>query len=148
MKKLIIFLNVQLLLALFLCSPAFAADNPYTGSAESFAQIMSSQYIRSYDATLYADSNGILDLDCTVTGTGLMDVIGMKTIQLQKYVSGSWTDVKIWINNYEYKSLRANAYYSYQGTSGSLYRAVVTFYAANQSGSDTKVITTSNVIAK
>ncbi len=145
MKKCVVACITMLLLIIPLRTTSTAADyehdyNPYI--------IMSSQYISSYSATITPGTNGLIELNCSVIGTGIMSTIGIRTIQLQKYVSGTWTNVKTWNNYFNYNDIQASFYASYQGSVGSQYRAVITFFAENQNGSDSRVVTTSSVTAK
>lgn len=147
MKKLFIFSITMILSMAFFGVTANAAEPSYQNEDNSFV-IKASPCIDYYNATIVADDNGIIALDCIVRGTGIMDTIGMKSIQIEKYVSGSWTNVKTWSDLYQYNSIQANTYSTYQGAIGSQYRAVVIFYAKNQSGSDTRTVTTKSVTAE
>ena len=148
MKKFFILFALQLGLMAALCTTAVAAEEPsYLNDGDTFI-IMASEYIDYYNASITADSNGMIVLECTVTGTGIMDIIGVESIRLQKYVSGSWADVKEWNDLYQYDSLRASTYSTYHGTVGSRYRAIVTFYAENENGYDEIEVTTESVTAK
>ena len=109
--------------------------------------IQASQYISSCSALITAQSGSIMAVDCAVTGTGIMDTIGVKTLKIQKYQSGTWTTVKTWSNLYNYNCLQGSVSSTYQGVSGSQYRAVITFYSANSNGSDTRTMTTTGKVA-
>ena len=109
--------------------------------------IQASQYISSCSSVITAESGSIIAVDCAVTGTGIMDTIGVQTLKIQKYQSGTWSTVKTWSNLYNYGSLQANISSTYQGVSGIQYRAVITFYSANSNGSDTRTMTTTGKVA-
>ena len=109
--------------------------------------INSSLYIDSYSAAITASSGGKIEIVCAVTGIGIMDVIGVSTLNIQKYQAGSWTTVKSWSGLYDYNSMQAAFHATYQGIAGSQYRAVIIFYASNSVGSDTRILTTNSVTA-
>jgi len=147
MKKWLITGINLFLLIITLGTTSTAAEISYEDGYSSYI-IMSSQYISSCSATITPGTNGLIELNCSVIGTGIMSTIGVKTIQLQKYVSGTWTSVKTWSDYFNYNNIQASFYASYQGTVGSQYRAIATFYAENQNGSDSRIVTTSSVTAK
>lgn len=115
---------------------------------EDIFSINSSLYIDSYSADITANSGGEIEIVCAVAGTGIMDIIGVSTLYIEKYQAGSWTTVKSWSNLYNYNSMQASFYTTYQGVVGSQYRAVMIFYVSNSVGSDTRILTTNSVIAK
>ncbi|MPM14479.1 hypothetical protein SDC9_60842 [bioreactor metagenome] len=120
----------------------------FTSAAAANNSIQASQYIRNYSASITAKSGGEIAIDGSVTGTGIMDTIGVKTLNIQKYQSGAWSTVRSFSDVYEYESAQADFYATYQGVEGSQYRAVITFYAASGGGSDSRILTTSSVTAK
>jgi len=111
------------------------------------AGVRASLYIFSNDAQITTDSGGKISIDCNVTGTGIMDTIGVSTLVIEKYQSGSWVDVISWSDLYDYYSASSAAEATYYGTAGSQYRAVITFYAELNGGSDSRVMTTRSVTA-
>ncbi|MGI5971726.1 MAG: hypothetical protein ACOX7P_08395 [Oscillospiraceae bacterium] len=137
---------LMLLIIALLCTSAYAENFNFEESAADNI-LRSSLYINTYNASITAESDGIVAVDTIVIGTGIMTVIGVKTLNIQKYQSGSWTTVKTYSSLYAYNSTQASSSVTYQGTAGYQYRAVVTFYASNSSGYDTRYMTTSSVIA-
>ena len=65
MKKFFILFTLQLMLTAALCTASFARNVPRKSNGGTFI-IMSSPYIKSYDSTIIADSNGVIALECTV----------------------------------------------------------------------------------
>lgn len=111
------------------------------------ASIQASYYISSCDAQITTGYGGQILVDCGVTGTGVMDTIGVSTLVIQRYQSGSWVNVASWSSLYDYYSASSAVEATYYGTAGSQYRAVITFYAALNGGSDSRIMTTRSVTA-
>lgn len=111
------------------------------------AGVRASLYIDSYDAQIKTDSGGQISIASRVTGTDIMDTIGVSTLVIQKYQSGSWVDVTSWSDLYDYYSASSVVEATYYGTAGTQYRAVITFYAELNGGSDSRVMTTRSVTA-
>lgn len=111
-----------------------------------------SDYIDAYSAWMTTGSGGKLYINYDITATGRMTIIGAKLIALQVKDAGIWTNLK------NYGGSLANGMYAqntgfhggtitYGGTSGKDYRAIVTLYAADSTGSDSRVVTTNAVRA-
>ena len=147
MKKCLVVLMAIVLLSIPLRTVTAAAEASYVDDYNPYI-IMSSQYISSYSTVFSPGANGLIELSCSVIGTGIMSKLGVKTVKLQKYVSGTWTDAKTWSDYYNYDDIHASFYIEYQGSVGSQYRAVITYYAENQNGSDSRTVTTGSVTAK
>ncbi len=113
----------------------------------SSSVLRSSLYIAFYDAQITTGPSGKIMVDCSITGTNIMDTIGETTLVIQKYQSGSWVNMTTWSNLYSYNSASSAATVSYYGTVGAQYRAVITFYAALNGGSDSRIMTTRSVTA-
>lgn len=124
-------------------APSFAEDLVRASNYSPRASL----YINSSDAIITANPGKKIEVLSTVTGTGIMDVIGVSTLNIQEYRSSSWVTVKSWSSLYKYNSIQASFLTTYQGVASRKYRAVITFYAANSSGSDTKSLTTTSIIA-
>jgi hypothetical protein len=149
MKKLIMRAFFLLVIFSVLSSSAYAAELTSVENSvlkDEFV-IQSSYYISSCDALISAGASGLITVNCGIIGTGIMDTIGVKKMQIQKYQSGSWVTVQTWYDVYSYNTMSASIYANYIGTVGSQYRAVITFYAANATGSDSRIITTRSVTA-
>ena len=97
---------------------------------------------------IYSSDNEVT-VDCTIVGTDEMKTIGIKTV---KIYSSSGTNVATYsytTKGYEYlmgsNTGRKTASVSYTGVSGRSYYAVVTFYASDGSGSDSRTHTTKTI---
>ena len=112
------------------------------------ATLRASKYISSYNAVIYSSGNEIT-VDCSITGTGRMKTIGIKSV---KIYTSSGTNVATYsytTDGYEYlmgsDTGRKTASVSYTGVSGRSYYAVVTFYVSDGSGSDSRTHTTKTI---
>lgn len=117
-------------------------------SVAAFAAPMrASKYLSVYSARLTKTSNGDLSLYFHVTAPATMDHLGASRIAIQRYTGSYWrTEYNFtYPETPELQSKDAGIYsetvlYTPQYPD-SRYRAVVTFYASNSSGSDTGVYT-------
>ena len=138
-KKNIRMLALLLVIAAILSISAFAADTK------------ASSYLTGYGATVVPTGNGNINIEFTVVGTGTMTKIGASVIQVYKsngtrvatfsYTTSGYGNMMGWNTGMHFGSV------SYAGTSGQSYYAIVTFYAKNSSGADTKTYTTAIVAA-
>lgn len=137
------------LLALFLiiatlsccCIPAAASDD---------VMPIGSDYLTSYGATLSTSGSKIY-VDYTVVATGTQDEVGVFQIAMQQQqTDGTWKTVS---NIYGADNSGMIAYnaaynfgtYTYYGSSGYSYRAIVTVFAGGDYGSDAKIFYTNTV---
>jgi len=109
--------------------------------------IQASLYINSIDCSITPYSGGRISITASVTGTGVMDKIGVSKLTIQKYQAGSWVDEASWTDLYDYNTIISAIEGSYYGIAGNKYRAVITFYAGRDGGYDTRIVTTSAVTA-
>ena len=109
--------------------------------------IQASLYISTCSSQITTGTSGKIYVDCSVNGTGIMDTIGVQTLVIQKYQSGAWVDAISWNSLYNYIAASCSVSATYNGSVGTQYRAVITFYAALGSGSDSRIMTTSSVTA-
>jgi len=113
----------------------------------------SSHYLESYHSTIVAEGNKKILIDFLVFGTGKMTSIGVTQIEVQKKSGSTWvTDQTLKSSSYpnflaSNKILHASQV-RINGVVGTEYRAIVTFYAANSNGSDSKNYTSSTVTCK
>ena len=105
------------------------------------ATLRASEYISAYNAVIYSSDNEVT-VDCTIVGTD----------EMVKIYSSSGTNVATYsytTKGYEYlmgsNTGRKTASVSYTGVSGRSYYAVVTFYASDGSGSDSRTHTTKTI---
>lgn len=138
-KKMIRTVSVLLCLAMLCCVSAYAIE------------LRASEQIKSYSATLARKSNGDLNLTFSITTNGTMSTIGLSSVEIQRSSSSGW------ISEYTYTASNTP---SLQGSNRSVYqnflthtpdypessyRAIVTFYVKNDSGSTTRQLTTNIV---
>lgn len=116
-----------------------------------FALQEASQFISSTWAIATAMGDGKVDIDFSIDGTGTMNSIGATYIRVYK---GDGTHVKTFSytdKGYEYlmatKTYTHDGYVTFQGTPGINYYAVVTMYAGNDDGHDTRSYETNMVKA-
>lgn len=110
------------------------------------AYARSSLYLDSYRAWLTADSNGEISVVVDVQARDYMDEVGASRIQLLESQDGgeTWTTVKIYLKSLHPEMIDTNASYyydvpvTYAGTPGYNYYAIVTVYAGDSTGSDSR----------
>lgn len=108
-----------------------------------------SRYISSTNVAIQAEGNGKLYLYSKVVGTGIMDQIGVKTMEIQTLKNGSWqTAYTIVEDDYRYNTGTYVYTCYYTVIPGNQYRSYVEFYVAHNGGSETKIVTSSAVTAK
>lgn len=146
MKRTIAFLlTLSLLLA---C--VFGTFTTASATDGNGISLFASSYFTSYSATASANSNKTVSVTFNVTATGIMTTLGVSSIKIQKYSSGSWTTVETLTTSNTTGLQKSNAM-NYANTvksgtqSTGTYRAYVTFYAKNSSGSESKTYTTTSV---
>lgn len=111
-----------------------------------------SHYLTSYGATLYADSSnytGTLNIEFDVVATQRSDYVGVSELIIYKSngsrvatITGSTRNGLLCADTV------AHAYtYSYNGTPGTSYYAVLTMYAERDGGSDSRTYTTNTCVA-
>ena len=111
-----------------------------------------SKYIDSYGGYLEENSSGGLNVFFTIDAAKKMSSIGASSISIQKKTGAStWSTVKQYTSSDYSQLLGSNKYtYSYQVsysgvTSGSTYRAVVSFYVSIGTSAESRVFTTSSL---
>ena len=140
MKRLTRCVSLFLVMVLLFTVTAFAAE---THRASLFFT-RTSTYLEKTSGTTF-------DVWFDVTATGIMDEVGVSSIKIQKSSDkSSWTTVKTFLKeNYSQMTDDNTAahddYVTYTGTAGYYYRAKVTFYAENSSGSGEYVMYTSTI---
>ncbi len=142
--------NLRLFSA-FLILFALCISIPGTASASSNS-VAASDYLTYYYAWTGTASNGTVYFYYNVDATGWMDLVGASCIVVQQKISGTWSNAATYIGTVNNGMLREDATshtgsLTYSGISGREYRAIVTFYAGDGSGYDTRNYTTVSVIA-
>ena len=114
--------------------------------------LRASEYIFSRQAAAVPLNYGQIRFDFQITGTSIMNQLGVTEIQILEQNGASWKTVE----TYRYQdypnlmgnnTLRHTGSITFPGIAGRTYVAHITFYAANAKGSETQVITTSSVTA-
>jgi hypothetical protein len=116
----------------------------------AIASAEASLYLESYCSTIKAEGGGKILIGFSVIGTGTMTSIGVKQIEVQKKVGSAWvTDATFKSANFPHFLTSNSDGHASQirvtGVAGTQYRAIITFYAANSTGSDSKNQTSSTV---
>ena len=123
----------------------------FFGSMAFAAEIKSSHYISDCYATITPTGGGNLRISFQITGTGLMTDIGATKIELKTSDGTTVKTFRYTDSGYSNMMGKNDVYYSsyitYSGMPGRTYYAVVTFYAGNNSGSDSISYTTISVTA-
>lgn len=138
-KKLLRAISALVCLAMICSIPAFAAE------------VRASSQISFCSAVLARNSNGGLSLTYYVVATGTMDSIGASSIVIERYNGSKWVEEHTYTfeNTPELQTTKATQYHTNLEITPmydeSDYRAEVTFYVKNSSGSSTKLVTTNIV---
>lgn len=114
----------------------------------SLAATQASTCLNSYSIGLYADGNGIMDVEYEIIGTNYMDKIGVYSLLIEEEALPD-----IWIFHsivygendedvyFTEDSLIHKGSYSFRGIPGLRYRVTLTAYAELDSDSDTGDVT-------
>lgn len=149
MKKVLSFV-LAIALAISLCVCAVEAT-PLMD--ESIAPMRASDYFSSYSVSATGGVEGDVAISISIRPKRTMDSIGATKIVIQEKDGNRWQEVYTKTgSNYnglldsDSSSFRGS--YTYSGTSGKTYRAIVTLYAEDAFGNDSKTVTTNSVVAK
>ena len=130
MKRFVRCISVALVLVLLLGTVAYAQETAPRSSA----------FFMSWDSYLYKTASNQFQIWFDVVSMGGMDELGVSKIEVERSSNGrTWTVVKTYnAENYAYMIQEDTGfvydYVTYTGTRGYYYRAYVTFYAKNSSG--------------
>ena len=137
----------KLLVALLAVVLVFAMSA--TALASDIQPYRASDYLGTYGASITAQANKQMRVYFSVVATGLMDEVGADHITIEKKVNGVWTydrTISHEDDGYEHMMTSNAAGYAaavyFTGTVGVEYRATVTVYAGDSTGSDTGDVTT------
>ena len=133
-----------IIIATFLCVGLMSSATATLYSPQA------SYYLSYYAATADTGSFHRVSISFDVDATGRMDLVGASFIVVQEKINGVWTGVETYYGSTQNGMLAASAYshvgsINYVGTSGKEYRALVTVYAGNGTGSDSRTIATNSV---
>lgn len=110
------------------------------------AEARASAWLSGYSASIEASGNGIITIKFRVVGTGTMTKLGASTIDIYKSNGAFVKTISYTTSGNEYMMKSNTAFHTgsvpYSGVAGQKYYAVVTFFAKNSSGSDTRSYTT------
>lgn len=144
MKRIVSFFLLCSVIVSLLAGGAFAQSIPSPGTASP----QSSEYFAVYSVTLSQGSRGHIELDYLVASySGQMYAIGVSKIQVYKTngtlyqtIAGNTTNGLL-----EAYTGCASGTYPISCVSGTSYYCMVTIYARNANGSDTRVLRTGTV---
>ncbi len=116
------------------------------------ASTRASDYLDVYAASAQSGINHVVGVNFEVNATDYMDLVGASRIVFQVNNSGVWTSVATYYGSTSNGMLAADNWFKvgaryYAGTAGMQYRAIVTVYAADSYGSDSRTLTTNAVTA-
>lgn len=142
MKRFSRMVSLLLAVVLVLAAPAAALENENSRA---------SSFFMSSDVYLYKTSSTKFQAWFEVSALGTMDKVGASEIKIQESSDGTnWTTVKTctmanYSNLIDENSGFHASYVSYTGTSGKYYRAKITLYAENSTGTGTWIRYTSAI---
>lgn len=131
MKRLVRLVSIFMVVVMLLTTPAFAAES---------VQPRSSSFFSCSSVYLYKLSGASFEVWFDVTGTGIMEEIGARTIKVQRSSDGeTWTTMKTFrMGSYPQMICENTAqhsdYVTYTGAPGYYYRAYIVLYAKDSSG--------------
>lgn len=110
------------------------------------AEARASAWFTGYGASIVASGNGKINVEFRVVGTGTMTMLGVSYIHIYKSDGTRVAKILSSTKGNEYMMKSNTAFHTgsvpYSGVAGQKYYAVVTFFAKNSSGSDTRSYTT------
>lgn len=116
------------------------------------AEARASAWFSGYGASIATFSSGKMNVEFTVVGTGTMTKLGASVIDIYRADGTFMKTISYTTEGNEYMMGYNTAYHSgsvtFYGISNQKYYAVVTFFARNSSGADTRTYVTSIVTAK
>lgn len=110
-----------------------------------------SKYIAAYSGILWQNSKGGLSVNFEIESTTFMTSLGASQVRFQVKENGTWTDLVTHTSSTNSSLLASDVAVHFATITydkpvvGKTYRAVVSFYAKNASGSDSRVLTTNTV---
>ena len=141
----------SLICALFVCAGITITAG--ATSIDDYAVNRASDYLNYYSAYALASSNGTVIIEFEVDGAGRMDLVGSSYVIVQEKSGSNWVGVSTYWGSSSNGMLGENTVshigkVTYSGTRGKEYRAIVTVYAENSTGDDSRTIITNSVTAK
>lgn len=109
----------------------------------------SSEQLDSYSIGLTNKGNGKLTMTYTVFGTHEMACIGAQKIVVEEELApDEWGTYKTYSSLYNYNDISRAGSIEVSVIAGTKYRAVLTAYGRDSSGSDTGTVTSYEIVAK
>lgn len=142
MKRISRIICILMAAVMLLTVPAAAAEN---------AEPRASSFFMSSDVYLYQTSSTKFQAWFEVSALGIMDKVGASEIKIQESSDDeNWTTVKTctmdsYSNLIDENSGFHASYVSYTGTTGKYYRAKITLYAENSTGTGTWIRYTTSI---
>ena len=142
MKRFSRMVSLLLVVVMVLAVPVAATENENARASSFFG---------SSDVYLYQVTSTKFEAWFEVTALGGMDKLGASEIKIQESSDGeNWTTVKTCTPTNYSSLIRENtsvhaAYVSYTGTTGKYYRAKITLYAENSTGTGAWIRYTSSI---
>jgi len=134
-------LFLTLVLAFGLTVPTGAASLP-----EPDAEPYASRYFRDYTVNISAIGNGKMSISGNVIATHSMTKLGATKVLV--YESGKTSPVGTYTSGwYKTNAISSSLSVTHQGTAGKSYYAVITFYAEDEGGHETRSKTSLHVTA-
>lgn len=120
---------------------------------ESIAPMRASDYFSYYSAAATGGTEGDVAISIGIRATKTMSSIGATKIVIQEKDGNRWKEAYTKTGTIYNGLLNSDASsywgsYTYSGTSGKTYRAIVTLCAKDSSGGDSRTVTTNSVVAK
>lgn len=150
MKRIVLLLIACVILLCIGSTGVLAADiEPRIDSTISIAR--ASDYLASYNAWTSSAGSGNLRIEFIVKATERFPNVGVLQITVQEKQGTSWTSVKNYYSATTSGMMGSNTNNHagsivHSGIPGTEYRALVTVYAGDSSGSDQRVVTTNSTI--
>lgn len=134
MKRFIQLISLLLIVSTFLTISAFAAEQ-------------ASDFFGSHSSYLWEVSDSEFQVWFRVTAVEGMDVLGVSEIKVQRSTDKSnWSTVQTYGGQYDYDTSFYSGHVTYSSAeAGYYYRARVTYYAENSSGTATYIDYTSYI---
>lgn len=137
--------RIRLIANLLVIALAFG----YMTLAAGAIDMRSSDCISSYSG-LATRSRSNITVTFDITARSTMSTLGAAIVVIEKSTSNGWTPVYTFYSSSTSGMTGSNTAFhggqvTYTGNSSDTYRAKITFYAANSSKSDSKLLTTNSV---
>lgn len=120
---------------------------------ESIVPMRASDYFSYYSAAATSGTGGDVAISISIRATKTMNSIGATKIVIQEMNGNRWQEAytktgTIYNGLLDGDASSFRGSYTYPGTSGKTYRAIVTLYAEDAFGSDSRTVTTNSIVAK